>query len=251
MSHDKIARQKRAVSQTLYLLAEDWAEDIIKYQIMGTTGNVYNVCLDTTKTNKPFTCSCPDYKRRLSNCKHIYFVEYKVLGTDNNNNNYSGLEEHEEVETKAEKCFRLARQRYREPCDFLAPQIILEEFNGIEENNNNSSSINGTATSTETISSSSTPPVDLSKQRDFIGEPCAICFDDMTEACNVIFCKDSCGNSVHKQCFINWMEHNKKNLCPHCRHPIDMNLFGCLPKKRKRSTIGGGGYRNLKTARYL
>ena len=53
--------------------------------------------------------------------------------------------------------------------------------------------------------------------RYYIGEPCPICLETMTDTDNVIYCKYSCGKSIHKSC---WNTYNKKN-CVYCRYYLD------------------------------
>lgn len=68
-------RKYRGISQKLYLIESNDAQEKKEYVIMGSTGNVYTVVIQ----EKP-TCTCPDHKSRHNRCKHIYFVLIKIMG---------------------------------------------------------------------------------------------------------------------------------------------------------------------------
>lgn len=69
-------RKIRGLHQKLFLIEviDNNKKLEFKYIIMGSTGNVYQVCIN----NKPF-CNCPDYKQRKNRCKHIYFVLIRIM----------------------------------------------------------------------------------------------------------------------------------------------------------------------------
>ena len=67
-------RHARALSQRLLLHSASLSE----FQVIGSTGRIYQICLDDTET----ICSCPDYENRHLPCKHIYFVLSRVLKVD-------------------------------------------------------------------------------------------------------------------------------------------------------------------------
>ncbi|AYV84670.1 MAG: hypothetical protein Hyperionvirus33_13 [Hyperionvirus sp.] len=76
MSFGELARKQRGIAQKLYLVEtlEIKDEDVRKYVIMGSTGNVYTV----TISNCP-NCTCPDYMMRFVRCKHIFFVLIRIM----------------------------------------------------------------------------------------------------------------------------------------------------------------------------
>jgi len=49
----------------------------IEFEVLGTTGKIYNVTLNGD--NKKWKCTCPDHMIRGYQCKHIYFIIYRVL----------------------------------------------------------------------------------------------------------------------------------------------------------------------------
>jgi hypothetical protein len=67
------ARIERALKQRLYLISQ---QDEYNYYVSGLTSK-YHVCMKEN-TGK-HTCTCPDYKHRRQNCKHIFFVLFRVL----------------------------------------------------------------------------------------------------------------------------------------------------------------------------
>jgi len=221
-SKQKEDRRERAVTQRLYLLEENLKSDnLMIYTVMGSTGNVYEIQLNFTYDEEEWECNCPDFARRQQKCKHIYFIQYKVLPGFNGS------------ATWAER----AMGRYKKPCSVIAPEMVLKEFSKIT---GSVESEENTPTTVEEIFGN--------KQRPYLGESCAICFDDMTAECKLVFCYESCGNSVHQDCFVKWAKHQSITSCVHCRHEIDMEYFGVSGKKRKRDGEYSG-YINLKSAR--
>ncbi|XP_047307335.1 mitogen-activated protein kinase kinase kinase 1 [Impatiens glandulifera] len=64
-----VDRLVRALDHPLRLLDRSSESE---FSVLGSTGNVYTVCLSTTPS-----CTCPD---RTVPCKHIYFILIRVLG---------------------------------------------------------------------------------------------------------------------------------------------------------------------------
>ena len=90
------SRRMRGSSQRLFLLEEEYTPkrmkttilstsasvdsistlDYFHYAVQGTTNNIYNISFIS---NGKWTCTCPDYKTRSTACKHIYFIQDRVL----------------------------------------------------------------------------------------------------------------------------------------------------------------------------
>jgi len=68
-------RAYRAKTQKIYLINREVNDDSAKFNVMGATGNIYEVKLN----GKP-TCSCPDHQQRYSTCKHILFMLIRIFG---------------------------------------------------------------------------------------------------------------------------------------------------------------------------
>jgi hypothetical protein len=76
----------------------------------------------------------------------------------------------------------------------------------------------------------------LVKQRPYVGSACPICYEEFTEGCQVLFCDQKCGNSVHQECFQAFVQFAQKTNCPVCRTPISA-AEGLLKQTRKRRRI--------------
>lgn len=221
------ARKKRAESQRLFLLKEnEQSETCMVYNVLGSTGNVYDISLsvhvdmiqpvetsgDESQSSETeeavrvadcrWKCSCPDFRKRRVHCKHILFIAMKVLQYDDTS----------DEDLAAENIWLLANLRYNAPCDARASTSVVSQYESLVKQKNG-----------DTVDGDE-PSQHIHKE--YVGEDCAICFDEMTKDCQVIFCKDSCQNSVHKDCFAKWYKHNKNDKCVYCRHPIDMVFFG-------------------------
>ncbi|USP76599.1 hypothetical protein yc1106_03873 [Curvularia clavata] len=47
---------------------------------------------------------------------------------------------------------------------------------------------------------------------------CPICYDELDKKEDIVYCKSSCGNNIHKVCMQNWMAAARgKATCPYCR----------------------------------
>jgi len=57
----------------------DWDELKCEFIVLGSTGNVYN----TTFGRVPH-CTCPDYAKGNTTCKHILFLTTQIMGIDPN-----------------------------------------------------------------------------------------------------------------------------------------------------------------------
>ena len=74
---DTDQRAYRAKTQKIYLVNRQIDDDSAKFNVMGSTGNIYEVQLN----GKP-TCSCPDHQQRQSRCKHLLFMLIKIFGVN-------------------------------------------------------------------------------------------------------------------------------------------------------------------------
>ena len=43
----------------------------------------------------------------------------------------------------------------------------------------------------------------------------------MTKTEPIVFCRYSCGNSMHADCFEKWKAHTDKNICVYCRQSME------------------------------
>ena len=172
-------RFQRGINQELYLLQYIINKKNIKFNIVGTTKNVYTISIN----NKMTCCDCPDYLKNGIHCKHIYFVLHKILQFDLHNiynNEYSYdqivkyLSNHKNI-------------------SIMADQDTINKYKKIKElkqNNNIRKPIKG---------------------------DCPICLDNLNNGKKIIYCKYTCGNNIHEHCFNKWCEFKSKKECIYCR----------------------------------
>ena len=67
-------RINRGKTQKIYLVNRNVDESTANFNVMGTTGNIYEIKL----LGSP-TCTCPDFCQRKSRCKHIFFMLAKIF----------------------------------------------------------------------------------------------------------------------------------------------------------------------------
>lgn len=68
------ARAYRAKTQKIYLANRQVDDNSAIFQVLGSSGKIYNVSLEGTPK-----CSCPDHTIRESRCKHILFMLLKIF----------------------------------------------------------------------------------------------------------------------------------------------------------------------------
>lgn len=149
-------------------------------------------------------------------CKHVLFVYLKVLKIpDPLNYQLSFTEDELAGIFEADKTSHIKST--------VSPQIV-EYYNAISEGREPN-------------------PVEtpgLESGRKPIEGDCPICFEDLTEAKpeETVWCKATCGNSLHRECFLTWRREGK-NICVFCRSPweADEKELGGLPET--------GGFCNL------
>jgi len=250
---DASARKQRGLTERLFLLNNDKYESKIEYDVEGTTGNVYMI----TFAKDPYVisrwkCTCPDFKRRQLTCKHMYFVQARVLGMSDEAMQaetlvppppVNGNGEPNEAPKHRNAIWVLATKRLRKPYDATAqaPPEVIREYKQV---------VKGEA---EPV----VPPQAENKnpygQREYVGELCAVCYEAMTAAEPVVFCHKrmesvsavGCGNSLHVLCFERWKasqeRQNRDVTCPHCRAPwFDPQKNKTKKRKRGANDDGNG-----------
>lgn len=71
-------RMQRGKTQKIYLVNRNVDDSTATFNVMGTTGNIYEVKLSGSPT-----CSCPDFCQRRNRCKHIFFMLAKIFAIKN------------------------------------------------------------------------------------------------------------------------------------------------------------------------
>ena len=187
MNYDRISRVNRGITQKMFLLDRTGKRE---YAVMGSTGRVYHIQIENT-----ITCTCPDYTTRYRRCKHIYFILGKVLKVDN-------LEQKTFTRTDLDRLDNVIRKR----------ELNNEEQKWL----NNYHTHNSNQSNTE---SKEVPQKPLDKT-----SVCAICLEDMTKDQDLVYCKNTCGNSVHSDCFKQYIKYKKKEICVYCRTSWSISL---------------------------
>ena len=189
-------RYYRGIQQDIRIVGIHKTDNFI-LTVRGTTGKLYDVTLDSNA----FVCTCPDYKIRALGlggrfdpnpdhvCKHIYFVLSKILKLDSQVvKSYTPA--------KCEVLYQQVSYLLNKLSEGLDPEPMFEEETAIQR--------------------------DI-EEDDF----CPICFEDFTQDKvldmfepetidkPIVYCKASCGKSVHEECMKTWLQHN--STCIYCR----------------------------------
>jgi hypothetical protein len=67
-------RIEKALSERIFLISVDGDNESMKFKLKAQSGNVYEQCLD----HETFTCTCPDFEKRHTFCKHLLFLICRV-----------------------------------------------------------------------------------------------------------------------------------------------------------------------------
>ena len=162
-------RKERGKKQKIFLiLTYEYDNKIIerKYDVMGTTGNVYTVIIK----NKP-TCTCPDFTTRCTKCKHIYFVLTRIMQVK---------EEAEDViEYSDNLLINMFKSIPKITENLKVKKSILDRYNLKKDKNG------------------------MVPRKIFDEETvCPICLECFLESDEeTVYCRYTCGNSIHKNCF--------------------------------------------------
>lgn len=172
-------RRKRGLKERFYLLEEqkDEAKGFVKFCVSGKTGRVYSI--KCTKKHGIKSCTCPDHQGRNTKCKHMWFIQERVLKSDE------------------ETAYAIAITRPSKDESVEAPESILNEYKKRKMNENNSDA--------------------KTERRKWIDEECPICYEPMLESEETEWCKNQCGNSVHLGCWKTYTNSTQKHDCVWCR----------------------------------
>ena len=179
------SRYNRAFTHRLFLVSTNIYDDKIAFDVMGTTGNVYNLNIK----NKKIICDCPDYKKNKNTCKHIFYILCKVFKKTYKEvieNKYSKKDLEKKLETLS------IGKNY-------ANIKLLEKYEKLKENGKK----------------------EVNQKE--ISEDCPICFDKLDNIFEITYCKYGCGKSFHVECINKWLL--KNNSCVYCREEINKNKY--------------------------
>ena len=180
------SRKHRSKNQKIFLVQCHNSETAFekKYDVMGTTGNVYTVTINNTPI-----CTCPDFMTRHKRCKHIYFVLIKIMHIE------------EDMEDSKKYSNEDLTDMFNSIPEIMNNLIIsdkiIDKYNNVKDTDNKKS---------------------ITVEQRAINDLCPICLDDLDNGSEIDYCKFSCGNNVHKDCMNMWLK-IKKNLCVFCKKP--------------------------------
>jgi hypothetical protein len=195
-TRERSDRIERALSQRLFLVGTS-CDDALKtwsFEVLGSTGDtVYEVRLGRRR----WSCSCPDFTQRAVVCKHIYVVVLRVLGVQR------------DVLDVVLNNMEIAQQT----CQLSGERISLAH----SRNMANLEHALQQRDESEAREGKEPMPMDGKAQRKIEPEDdCAICYEKLLDKTELVFCASSCGQSVHKQCFVRWATVRGKT-CVYCR----------------------------------
>ncbi|KAI8921619.1 hypothetical protein BC831DRAFT_476341 [Entophlyctis helioformis] len=174
------------------------------FNVLGSTGNVYSVRIAHT-----VDCNCPD-SNKGNLCKHVLFVMLKVLRCPRDD---VRVFQRALLSSELEDLFANAPQA---PTDManVAVQMLFKTAHGEAVEDDTS------AVAQQDDGYVKQRPISADAPDD-----CAICYESMTAADQAAgkldWCRAQCGNSYHKECIDNWIEHARRTrsdvTCAFCR----------------------------------
>jgi len=178
-------RKSRGKAQRIFLiLTHEYNENELerKYEVMGTTGNVYTVIIK----NKP-SCTCPDHTNRYKRCKHIYFVLTRIMKVKPSQEDISTYDDED----------------------------LIDMFNNIPQITENLRINSSQLAKFKELKKNGNGEVEMRVIDE--DDICAICLGELYE-CNeeIVYCKYSCGHVLHKQCFDMYNSKRTEIKCLFC-----------------------------------
>lgn len=181
------ARKERGKAKNIFLIQTheyDQKNRERKYDIMGTTKNVYTVTI-----NKIPKCTCPDYKQRHNRCKHIYFVLTQIMKVSREREDIESYDDNELEDMFNKIPIITENLRVNAQC--------LQKYLGTKNKNKNGE-VEMKEASEEDI--------------------CPVCLGDiMDENEETVYCKYSCGQCIHAKCFEMYNSQTKAIKCLFCQ----------------------------------
>jgi len=160
-----------------------------EFVILGANGNVYTVRICCQPS-----CDCEEQIRGKNNCEHIIFVYIKIFNLPAND---------VRIVQKALLQSELTSMFNNHPSvspAILADPTVTEKYLELTR-----------------VSKKAKRVV---KQKPIEGD-CPVCFEKMEDSQQLVYCKYSCGNTIHADCFHQWKtsktEENKEVRCIYCR----------------------------------
>lgn len=209
-------RVRRAFEQRLYLIAEPQRQrvngggGVTVFAVQGSQLHAYDVTVfgdniansqeyssdedsfvfDSNRRQRPMppSCTCADYCTRGSVCKHIVFVLLRVLALDG-------------ADPRV-RCLGISAAR-------------IDEI--VSRNGRDIANLNRRVSPPSKRHCASTSAIAHVAQKPLGDDAvCVICFENFDGGGEkVVWCRQSCGQSLHLECFGRWAR--RSNTCPCCR----------------------------------
>jgi hypothetical protein len=172
------SRIERAFVQRIYMMQMTrLTEREFNFMVMGASGMPYNIKI---RQGSFISCSCPDHDKNHKLCKHLLFVLIRVLKesrlTVQNDYFVKGI--FATTQSTFDKCIQYSID--------VSVNVDMPLLSGMVQ------------------------------QRDTTDESCPICFEDFVKSEDLVYCKTSCGKSVHTDCFVKWAK-VRTATCVYCR----------------------------------
>jgi hypothetical protein len=182
-------RLQRAVSQRMYVVDKRKLSDTsMEYRVLGSTGNLYKIVMGPSPS-----CNCPDAMKGNNPCKHSLFVRIKVLKIDDND---PMMWQVGYTDEELKKVFAT---------DLLGDHVVSQKVRDLLKGSDIESA------------------QDEGRKAISAEDSCAICYDSLSEAEALVWCRGGCGNNVHKACFAIWSQNCHRGgvgvTCVYCRAP--------------------------------
>eukprot|EP01116_Phalansterium_solitarium_P017391 TRINITY_DN4270_c0_g1_i2.p1 TRINITY_DN4270_c0_g1~~TRINITY_DN4270_c0_g1_i2.p1 ORF type:complete len:343 (-),score=103.64 TRINITY_DN4270_c0_g1_i2:261-1289(-) len=193
------ARLQRALQQRLYLISRSDVGPLEKkFVVLGSIGNVYDVVI----SHRP-TCNCPDFGKGYL-CKHLLFVFLRVLRVDRRS---VWIYQKALLSEELREMFATAPPA---PAAVLACKKVVKRYNEIKSGKD------------ETPQNDEDDADDgAAVKRRPLADDCPVCYEELKASEATVWCKASCGNSVHTDCFDRWALSKKRGgeqvSCVWCR----------------------------------
>lgn len=184
-------RKERGKAKNIFLIqTHEYNKNIKerKYDIMGTTKNVYTVTI-----NKSPSCTCPDYVQRHKRCKHIFFVLTQIMKVSAEREDIKSYSD-EELDDMFNKIPMITE-------NLKVNAQCLEKFKSISKNKNGE--------------------VDMKNIEE--EDICPICLGDLfvftqrDQEDEITYCKYSCGQCIHTKCFAMYNSQREAIKCLYCQ----------------------------------
>lgn len=221
--------ERMRLERHFLLEAKTISPNLAKLSVSGSTGNVYEISIDS-QTNC-ITCTCPDFSSGAECesvvCKHCCFVIYRVFKSclrpsffeDNEARTFSS----EDITIYQRKVAHLQRTLSSSNQPFVSPKLI-QHFNNLKS----SGDAQNNQVDKETITENENFGLKLAKNCDSksLEDCCGMCYEEFkdTPGTDYFVCCGECKKMVHQECADIWLK-NKADTCIYCRSWLSYSAY--------------------------